>query len=585
MLNYRLTLSGLLLASTMIGLSGVHAIAQAPADVPRDHWAYPAVEDLASRGLIKGYPPEGRFFGKRTVTRYEMATIIQRVLARVDELLSKKADKGEQPVKGVPAEQLEELRKLVGEYKIELAVIGTDLQKVRDQIGELREQVDSAKSLASSAKASADKAGGDAAAARKEVSDFKGEFNKLKEAFSTRSGQLDSLTKSNNGHKLTGYIQARFESFDTGRTSAFTPTGAGGTGQTPGAGGPAVGGPYDGFLVRRARLKLSGPITSRTDYGIQIDAPSSNALNLKEAYVNIANAPSTNFHLTVGQFAPPFGYELPASSAVRESPERGIGFSETTASTPMFRSNQNATGGVVTPGSVLPLFLNQEYDQGLMLTYNAPNAIKPTSKFQLGLFNGEGAAAGGIRNLNNSLDVIGRASTTLLGGSLDLGISGYYGSLPVRAGAPVAGAVQPFINGLRLLGGADIRYYSPWGTTFRAEYVGGVQEAAPDRSAYLENNHVQAWYFTAKHPLSKKLDMAVKYDEYMPLARKGILVGGLSRMELIRKTLQAGLLYQMDEATRFRLWYARGLTPYDPAVAGPLHSRLGFLTGEVQVRY
>ena len=51
-----------------------------------------------------------------------------------------------------------------------------------------------------------------------------------------------------------------------------------------------------------------------------------------------------------------------------------------------------------------------------------------------------------------------------------------------------------------------------------------------------------------------------------------------------RKTLAGGLLYQLDTATRFRLWYAKGLTPYDPsAVSGPMRSRLGLLTGEVQV--
>src|ERR1041385_8025277 len=103
------------------------AFAQTPKDVPREHWAYSAVEDLASKGLIKGYPPNGDFFGKRTVTRYEMATIIQRVLARVDELLGKKADKGETGG-GVQPAQLEEVRKLVSDFKVELTVIGTDLQ-------------------------------------------------------------------------------------------------------------------------------------------------------------------------------------------------------------------------------------------------------------------------------------------------------------------------------------------------------------------------------------------------------------------------------------------------------------------------
>src|SRR5438067_1856693 len=70
-------------------------VSQTPQDVPKDHWAYDAVNDLAGKGLIKGYPPDGNFFGKRTATRYEMATIVQRVLMRIDELLAKKAEKSD----------------------------------------------------------------------------------------------------------------------------------------------------------------------------------------------------------------------------------------------------------------------------------------------------------------------------------------------------------------------------------------------------------------------------------------------------------------------------------------------------------
>lgn len=33
---------------------------QAPADVPRDHWAFPAVDALFKEGLLKGYPPQRR---------------------------------------------------------------------------------------------------------------------------------------------------------------------------------------------------------------------------------------------------------------------------------------------------------------------------------------------------------------------------------------------------------------------------------------------------------------------------------------------------------------------------------------------
>jgi hypothetical protein len=38
---------------------------------------------LAADGLIQGYP-DGMFRGDRTLTRYEMATIFARLLARIE---------------------------------------------------------------------------------------------------------------------------------------------------------------------------------------------------------------------------------------------------------------------------------------------------------------------------------------------------------------------------------------------------------------------------------------------------------------------------------------------------------------------
>src|SRR6266699_3445943 len=59
------------------------ALAQGPfADVPTDHWAYDAVNELASRGIVNGYP-DGTFGGKRALTRYEFAVAIQRMLQEV----------------------------------------------------------------------------------------------------------------------------------------------------------------------------------------------------------------------------------------------------------------------------------------------------------------------------------------------------------------------------------------------------------------------------------------------------------------------------------------------------------------------
>ncbi|NLA58860.1 MAG: S-layer homology domain-containing protein, partial [Firmicutes bacterium] len=39
------------------------------ADVPKDHWAYDSVAELAAAGLVIGYP-DGTFKGDRQFTRY-----------------------------------------------------------------------------------------------------------------------------------------------------------------------------------------------------------------------------------------------------------------------------------------------------------------------------------------------------------------------------------------------------------------------------------------------------------------------------------------------------------------------------------
>jgi len=57
------------------------------ADVPKDHWAYDSVAELAAAGLVIGYP-DGTFKGDRQFTRYEMAMVFARILGRLDTLIA-----------------------------------------------------------------------------------------------------------------------------------------------------------------------------------------------------------------------------------------------------------------------------------------------------------------------------------------------------------------------------------------------------------------------------------------------------------------------------------------------------------------
>lgn len=99
-------------------------------DVSADDWAYQAVASLSDEGVIDGYP-DGTFRGDKHVTRYEIAQIVVRLMAKEDTL---------------NASQKETLAKLSSQYANELKDLGVriaELEKKRgatDLITELRVQ-------------------------------------------------------------------------------------------------------------------------------------------------------------------------------------------------------------------------------------------------------------------------------------------------------------------------------------------------------------------------------------------------------------------------------------------------------------
>ncbi len=69
-----------LLAATLVG--GM-AFSQAFPDIPVNHWAGDAVEEIADLGIVIGFP-DGTFRGNEAFTRYQAALVISRLLAVVD---------------------------------------------------------------------------------------------------------------------------------------------------------------------------------------------------------------------------------------------------------------------------------------------------------------------------------------------------------------------------------------------------------------------------------------------------------------------------------------------------------------------
>ena len=85
----------LVLAMAMaLGVTASAYAANPFSDVPAGHWAYDSINKLAAAGVIDGYG-DGTFGGDKLMTRYEMAQIVAKAMAKganVDKLAAEFAD-------------------------------------------------------------------------------------------------------------------------------------------------------------------------------------------------------------------------------------------------------------------------------------------------------------------------------------------------------------------------------------------------------------------------------------------------------------------------------------------------------------
>ncbi|WP_303839180.1 porin [Selenomonas ruminantium] len=76
------TLVSALTTALVVGAASTTFAAANPfSDVPADHWAYDAVSQLAADGVIEGYG-DTTFKGNRNITRYEMAQMVAKAMAK-----------------------------------------------------------------------------------------------------------------------------------------------------------------------------------------------------------------------------------------------------------------------------------------------------------------------------------------------------------------------------------------------------------------------------------------------------------------------------------------------------------------------
>ena len=563
--------AGLVALGTAAGAPSAHAQAAPFLDTPTNHWAYEAVQDLAAKHIVIGYP-DGTYGGRRPMTRYEFAVALDRALRTIDDMVKAQANNtpppaGTPPVQTVTQDDINRLQALIDKFRPELDTIETNLKQAQDDIDALRADVLDAKALANKAQATADNSYG-AGTGRK--------------------------------FQISGYVQARYQSadgFGQGSLDRF-PQGVSAK-QGSYNGNYAQGGNVDSIELRRARLKFTGTLSQNSKYAIQIDtsgavtagASPNQQVTVREGYAayTFGNGDAAkNLTLTAGQFANPFGYALPVSMSNFLTPERPLAFSE---------GNYG-------------LFNAQDYDKGVQIGYNTPSQLLfLPAGLKLTLAAVNGAARTG-EDTDRKLDTIYRVAYQSPSKLFSLGGSYYLGQINDPDTGLAATSILN-LTGSRYTGakkelyGADTQIAIPTGASqifVNAEYVGGLYEERTFftgtgnpltngtvlQTVYAKDNHVDGYYVQGGYSFgatgAHALTVAANYDVLKRGEGKANAFNTGGSTAYKDENFGYGALYNLDKATRLRVWYNRPTTvAHQPGFPSP--PKYGLLTGEVQVKF
>lgn len=138
-------------------------------DVPDNHWAYQALENMKREGILVGYP-DGMFRGARPASRYEMAVAINAAYQKLMSMMSgmsdqlKALDDKVNGLMGLPGEvkelrdqlaalkatvdgmqawkdDIDNLKKLAEKFEKELASLGVDVEALKKDLADLADRV------------------------------------------------------------------------------------------------------------------------------------------------------------------------------------------------------------------------------------------------------------------------------------------------------------------------------------------------------------------------------------------------------------------------------------------------------------
>lgn len=383
--------------------------AQAPSDVPVGHWAYDAVRSLVDEGYLEGYP-DGSFLGNRTLTRYEFATVIKRIIDGMsDQLVHRSAGDSPQapstpdtPRQTVKPEDLAAVKKLVEEFKPELAVIGARIDKLEASVEEMKMELEDVRTI---------------------LTDEEGPLQ------STRA-DVSKLKKIS----VSGYVQARYNVFESHPDKNE---------EVP-----------DSFSIRRARLKVTGKPTDRASVTVQFDggqgsrADGGPSVTTKDAFIEYYFKGDTSTGLAgsvsaqpivamaMGQMKWPFGYEVVQSSSARETPERSL---------------------------IAQRLFQGERDRGFQVALPLGSKLL----WRIGAFNGVETK---YKDINDNKDLVSSIRGDL--GNMTFGVSGYFGKGILGLDAAKSPVLYKLNQDRKTRYGADFQYYLH-NLSLKAEYFSG----------------------------------------------------------------------------------------------------------------
>ncbi len=333
-------------------------------------------------------------------------------------------------------------------------------------------------------------------------------FAGLEERLATSDADLGKLTKI----KVSGYIQAQYDMYDTWTAAGAHGIAAVGTSTTP----PTL--ITNSFFLRRARIKFAYDAGAGVSFVLQPDF-SFDKVSLKDAYVQLNDRWFKTFSLFLGQFDR-INYEDEYSSGSMELLER------------------TKMNGVIYPG---------EKTLGVKLEANFDTNYHFPLKLQLAVMNGNfnlGSTTNQTKDISSGKDVMVRAVYSLKlpssGLGIDFGGHGYFGKTEILPGTVFNTVPTQFTDvnnnaftpsvGNKLDKnwlGAEMQIYYDFlgGLALKGEYISGTFSGtsnALQSGGQITSNKVRNFagsYAMLTKNIGVKNQFTVRYDVWDPNTR------------------------------------------------------------------